>query len=210
MSSRTSTANSSSFLPQMSWYSWRELASPQNEYQTETLRGLAMSASRYSSTSSRSACTGESFSSRHRRQHALLELARPGTRATPPASRPWSRSRSARSRATGRRAPPPSPPWCARDRRCAAPRCRRRSAAGAGAGGCASRRRPRRRPRRRDALLRRFIHRTLLSLRPPARRGLRCTGAKFIPHNSPRAPAIAHQHEDQPGVRAAGSSSCRR
>ncbi len=62
MSSRTSAANSSSFLPQMSWYSWRELASPQNEYHTETLRGLAMSASRYRSTSRRSASTGVSFS----------------------------------------------------------------------------------------------------------------------------------------------------
>ena len=76
ISSRTSAAKSSSFLPQMSRYSWRELASPQNEYHTDTLRGLAMSASRYSSTSSRSACTGESFRARHRRQHALLELRR--------------------------------------------------------------------------------------------------------------------------------------
>src|SRR6202034_1577935 len=37
----TRSAKSSSFWPQMSRYSWRELASPQNEYQTDNLRGLA-------------------------------------------------------------------------------------------------------------------------------------------------------------------------
>ncbi len=58
MSSRTSLAKLSSFCPQMSKYSCRELASPQNAYQTETLRGLAMSGSRYRSTSDWSAATG--------------------------------------------------------------------------------------------------------------------------------------------------------
>ena len=57
-------------------YSWRELASPQKEYHTETLRGLAISGSRYSSTSSSQRPHRDVLELRHRQQHPLFELGR--------------------------------------------------------------------------------------------------------------------------------------